>query len=148
MGSRDGEQENASRTTVTRFGVSMDAHLLARFDELIGRQGYTNRSEAFRDLIRDRLVEARWESRTGDVPAVVVLVYDHRVRLIGDQITSMQHDHMALIVSSMHVHLDETSCLEVTVMHGPAQDVRELAQRMLSLRGVRHGRLIVTGTGE
>ena len=133
---------------MTRFGVSMDAHLLERFDALIAQQGYTNRSEAIRDLVRDRLVEARWEDQTGDVPAVVALVYDHDRRLIGDEMTHMQHDHAHLIVSSMHVHLDHHNCLEITVMHGPSASVRDLAQRLLSLRGVKHGRLVMTGSGE
>ena len=135
---------------VTRFGVSMDAGLLERFDRLIAGQGYANRSEAIRDLVRDRLVEARWEEdqRGGDVPAVVTLVYDHDMRLLEDQMTDMQHSHTDLVVSSMHVHLDVHNCLEVTVMRGPSEQVRDLAQRMLSLRGVKHGRLVMTGSGD
>jgi CopG family transcriptional regulator, nickel-responsive regulator len=146
--SRSDDAERESAGAVTRFGVSMDARLLERFDSLIARQGYTNRSEAIRDLVRDRLVEARWEDKTGEVPAVVALVYDHQMRLLGDQMTTMQHDHAPLVVSSMHVHLDAGNCLEVTVLHGPSQQVRDLAQRMLSLRGVKHGRLVMTGSGD
>jgi CopG family transcriptional regulator, nickel-responsive regulator len=137
-----------SAGAVTRFGVSMDSHLLSRFDDLIARQGYTNRSEALRDLVRDRLVGSRWEDRAGQVPAVVALVYDHEMRLLGDQMTAMQHEHAHLVISSMHVHLDAGNCLEVTVMQGPSAEVRGLAERLLSLRGVKHGRLVMTGSGD
>lgn len=139
---------NASAGAMTRFGVSMEASLLARFDALIASQGYTNRSEAIRDLVRDRLVEARWEDTGGEVPAVVALVFDHDMRLLGDQMTNMQHGHGDLVIASMHVHLDDHNCLEVTVMRGTSQSVRDLAQRMLSLRGVKHGRLVMTGSAD
>lgn len=137
-----------SAGAIARFGVSMDARLLEHFDALIASQGYANRSEALRDLVRDRLVEARWEDEKRVVPAVVALVFDHDMRLLGDQMTDMQHAHADLVICSMHVHLDEHNCLEVTVMHGNSQRVRDLAQRMLSLRGVKHGRLVLTGTAD
>ncbi len=126
----------------------MEASLLARFDALIASQGYTNRSEAIRDLVRDRLVEARWEDTGVEVPAVVALVFDHDMRLLGDQMTNMQHGHADLVIASMHVHLDDHNCLEITVMRGASQRVRDLAQRMLSLRGVKHGRLVMTGSAD
>lgn len=142
---KDAQKEGDS---IARFGVSMDAQLLKRFDELIEKMGYTNRSEAIRDLVRDRLVEARWEDDSSSVAGVIGLVYDHDMRLVGDQMTDMQHHHANLVISSMHVHLDGQNCLEVTVMKGKSQEMRELAHRLLSLRGVKHGRLLMTGTGE
>ncbi len=142
---KDREEDGVS---MARFGVSMDAQLLRRFDELIAKMGYDNRSEAIRDLVRDRLVETSWEEQTNQVAGVVALVYDHDMRLLGDHMTDMQHDHGNLVTSSMHVHLDEHNCLEVIVMRGTGQQLRQLGQRLLSLRGVKHGRLLMTGSGD
>jgi len=132
---------------IMRFGVSMASQLLGRFDELIEKQGYTNRSEAIRDLVRDRLVEAEWEADKGRVVGAVVLVYDHEMRTLGDRLTGLQHQLGHLVISSMHVHLDDRDCLEVVVMKGSGDEVRKLADRLLSLKGVKHGRLMMTGTG-
>jgi len=133
---------------ITRFGVSMASQLLGSFDELIEKQGYTNRSEAIRDLVRDRLVEADWEADKGKVVGAVVLVYDHDMRMLGDRLTDLQHQLGHLVVSSMHVHLDDRDCLEVVVMKGPGKEVRRLADRLLSLKGVKHGRLVTTGSAK
>ena len=133
---------------ITRFGVSMASHLLARFDDLIAGQGYSNRSEAIRDLVRDRLVESDWEANKGHVAGVVAMVYDHEMRLLGGRLTDMQHRLGHLVVATMHVHLDDRDCLEVVVMKGVGDQVRELANRLLSLKGVKHGRLLMTGTAE
>jgi len=133
---------------LTRFGVSMASQLLTRFDELIEKQGYTNRSEAIRDLVRDRLVEADWETDTGKVVGVVALVYDHEMRMLGGRLTDLQHQLGHLVISTLHVHLDDRDCLEVVVMKGLGEEVRKLANRLLSLKGVKHGRLLMTGTAE
>jgi len=131
---------------IPRFGVSMASQLLERFDALIAAQGYTNRSEAIRDLVRDRLVEADWEADTGKVVGVVALVYDHEMRMLGDRLTDLQHQLGHLVVATLHVHLDDRDCLEVVVMSGLGEAVRKLANRLLSLKGVKHGRLLMTGT--
>ena len=133
---------------VVRFGVSMPARLLARFDELIISKGYTSRSEAIRDLVRDRLVEVRSESRESTVVGALMLVYDHETRALGDRMIHMQHHAGPLVISSMHVHLGTRDCLEVLAMKGPGKEVRELADHLLSLKGVEHGKLMITGTGE
>jgi CopG family transcriptional regulator, nickel-responsive regulator len=138
----------AEGDSLARFGVSMEAQLLRRFDALIERLGYTNRSEAIRDLVRDRLVEDGWETQSGMVTGAVVLVFDHETRLLADRMTDIQHHHADLIVSAMHVHLDARNCMEVIVMKGESREVRALAQRMVSLRGVKHGRLLMTGSGD
>ena len=140
------QEEDADE--ITRFGVSMASHLLERFDALIEMQGYTNRSEAIRDLVRDRLVEADWEAGTGKMVGVVALVYDHEMRMLGDRLTGLQHQLGHLVVSTLHVHLDHRDCLEVVVMSGLVEEVRKLANRLLSLKGVNHGRLLMTGTAE
>jgi len=132
---------------LSRIGVAIDSDLLARFDELIARRSYTNRSEAFRDLIRDQLVETAWESPEGDVVGSITMVYDHHVRMLSDKLIDMQHDHHALILSTMHVHLDHHNCLEVLVVKGNAAKIRQLSDALLSTKGVKHGRLTITASG-
>lgn len=132
---------------LARIGVAIDSSLLEKFDGLIERRGYTNRSEAFRDLIRDELVEQSWESPEADVVGTVTLVYDHHVRTLSERLTGMQHDHHRNILSTMHVHLDHDNCLEVLVVKGKAGQVRKIADGLISTKGVKHGRLTVTTTG-
>lgn len=132
---------------LSRIGVAIDSDLLAKFDELIANRGYTNRSEAFRDLIRDELVEKAWEGPESPVVGTVTLVYNHHVRLLGDKLTDLQHDHYNLILSTMHVHLDHDNCLEVLVVKGRAKDVKKIADALISTKGVKHGRLTITASG-
>ena len=105
---------------LSRIGVAIDSELLDQFDRLIAQRGYTNRSEAFRDLIRDELVERAWESPDSQVVGTVTLVYDHHVRLLNEKLTDMQHEHHRAILSTLHVHLDHDNCLEVLVVRGRA----------------------------
>jgi CopG family nickel-responsive transcriptional regulator len=132
---------------LSRIGVAIDSELLARFDRLIAQRKYTNRSEAFRDLIRDELVEKTWQSPDSDVVGTVTLVYDHHVRLLNEKLTDIQHDHHRLILSTMHVHLDHDNCLEVLVVRGRSSEVRKVADSLISAKGVKHGRLTITTTG-
>ena len=149
MASKDTDNpQPRGRDEITRFGVSMASALLESFDALIETQGYTNRSEAVRDLVRDRLVESAWETNKGKVSGVVAMVYDHDMRMLGDRLTDLQHQLGHLVVSTLHIHLDHRDCLEVVVMNGLGDEVRELANRLLSLKGVKHGRLLMTGTAE
>ncbi len=132
---------------LARIGVAIDSALLARFDELIEQRGYANRSEAFRDLIRDELVQKSWESPDADVVGTVTLVYNHHVRMLNEKLTDMQHDHHQNILSTMHVHLDHDNCLEVVVVKGKAGAVKKIADALISAKGVKHGRLTITSTG-
>lgn len=132
---------------LSRIGVAIDTDLLDKFDRLIGQRGYTNRSEAFRDLIRDELVEKTWESPDSHVVGTVTLVYDHHVRMLNEKLTSIQHDYHHAILSTLHVHLDHDNCLEVLVVKGRAGDVRKVADSLISTKGVKHGRLTITTTG-
>jgi CopG family nickel-responsive transcriptional regulator len=132
---------------LSRIGVAIDSELLDKFDGLIAQRGYTNRSEAFRDLIRDELVEQTWESPESHVVGTVTLVYDHHVRLLSDKLTSIQHDHHHSILSTLHVHLDHDHCLEVLVVRGKSAEVRKVADALISTKGVKHGRLTITTTG-
>jgi CopG family nickel-responsive transcriptional regulator len=130
-----------------RIGVAIDAGLLGKFDELIKRRGYTNRSEAFRDLIRAELVNEAAHRPTGRVTGTITLLYDHHVRLLGEKLTSLQHAFHHQILSTLHLHLDHDNCLEVIVVKGEAGEVRSLADRLIATRGVKHGRLVLSGTG-
>jgi CopG family nickel-responsive transcriptional regulator len=132
---------------LSRIGVAIDSDLLNKFDKLIAERGYTNRSEAFRDLIRDELVQRSWEQPDSQVVGTVTLVYDHHVRMLSEKLTDMQHDHFHNVLSTLHVHLDHDNCLEVLVVKGPAAAVRKLADALISTKGVKHGRLTITSTG-
>jgi CopG family transcriptional regulator, nickel-responsive regulator len=132
---------------LNRIGVAIDSGLLRKFDRLIGQRGYTNRSEAFRDLIRDELVERTWQSPSSHVVGTITLVYDHHVRLLNEKLMSVQHDFHRSILSTLHVHLDHDYCLEVIVVRGLASHVRKVADTLISLKGVKHGRLTITASG-
>jgi CopG family nickel-responsive transcriptional regulator len=133
---------------LSRIGVAIDSGLLAKFDELIAKRGYTNRSEAFRDLVREELVQETWESPESEVVGTVTLVYDHHVRMLSEKLTDMQHEHHQQILSTLHVHLDHDNCLEVLVVKGKAKSVQTIAERLISTKGVKHGRLILTTSGK
>jgi CopG family nickel-responsive transcriptional regulator len=132
---------------LSRIGVAIDEELLRKFDDLIASRGYTNRSEAFRDLIRDELVERAWEQPDSNVVGTVTLVYDHHVRMLNEKLTDMQHSHFHQILSTLHVHLDHDNCLEVLVVRGKASEVKKIADALISTKGVKHGRLTITSTG-
>ena len=134
-------------SALSRIGVAIDSALLDKFDRLIEQRGYTNRSEAFRDLIRDELVQKTWESPEAQVVGTVTLVYDHHVRMLNEKLTDIQHDHHHNILSTLHVHLDHDHCLEVLVVRGKSADVRKVADVLISTKGVKHGRLTITTTG-
>ena len=135
-------------SSLTRIGVAIDEDLLEKFDELIGRRGYTNRSEAFRDLIRNELVEEAWKAPEAEVAGSLTLVYDHHVRQLSEKLLDMQHDHHQTILSTMHVHMDHDNCLEVLVLKGKADAVHRLANALLSTKGVKHGKLTITSPGK
>jgi CopG family nickel-responsive transcriptional regulator len=129
---------------LSRIGVSIDSELLRRFDSFIGDQGYENRSEAFRDLIRDRLVGSVVVAGNALVVGTVTLIYDHHTRLLPEKLTDLQHEHHAIVISTLHAHLDHESCLEVVVLRGKSKDVQKLADRLISTKGVQHGRLVMS----
>jgi CopG family transcriptional regulator, nickel-responsive regulator len=131
-------------SALTRIGVAIDSILLARFDRFIAKQGYTNRSEAFRDLIRDRLVNAAVEDRETMVVGSITLIYNHHTRLLPDKLMDLQHDHHDLIVSTTHVHLDHDTCLEVVAVRGISGRVQKLADLLIGAKGVQHGRLVMS----
>ena len=130
-----------------RIGVAIDEDLLGQFDGLLERKGYSNRSEAFRDLIRDALVREETTDPECEAVGTLTLVYDHHVRQLADKLTDMQHDHFREIISTLHVHMDHDNCLEVLVLRGRAGAVRRIADKLISTKGVKHGRLTLTTAG-
>jgi CopG family nickel-responsive transcriptional regulator len=131
-----------------RFGISIDRDLLDSFDRLIDQKGYMNRSEAIRDLLRSALVEQKWEAGEEETVGTVTLVYNHHVRDLSDKLTEQQHSHHNEIISALHVHLDAHNCLEVLVVRGKAREVKKIADALIGVKGVKHGKLVMTTTGE
>ena len=129
---------------LSRIGVSIDSELLRRFDRFISAQGYENRSEAFRDLIRDKLVNSVVVAPNSYVVGTVTLIYDHHQRLLPEKLTDIQHENHEVIISTLHAHLDRDSCLEVIVLRGQSKAVQEMADRLISTKGVHHGRLVMS----
>jgi CopG family nickel-responsive transcriptional regulator len=131
---------------LVRFGVSLDHHLLDDFDRHIADKNYTNRSEAIRDLIRDTLVAREWSDDRETVGAITI-VYDHHVHDLADRLTHLQHRFHRLVLSTMHLHLDERHCLEVLAVRGRGRHLRKLADTLIGTKGVKHGKLTTTTTG-
>ena len=129
-----------------RFSVSLDDKLLAQFDDYIQPRGYSNRSEAVRDLIRKVLVNEEWE-QDSEVVGVVTLVFNHHQPQLQEKITELQHAYHHQITSTTHVHMDHHNCLEVTIVKGRASQVRELAENLIALRGVKNGNLTMSSPG-
>jgi CopG family transcriptional regulator, nickel-responsive regulator len=127
---------------VDRFTISMDENLAHAFDELIKQRGYATRSEAVRDILRSHLQQNTEERDTrGSCVASLSYVYNHHERELAERLTSIQHAHHELTVSTMHAHLDHEECIETVLLKGPVKRVREFAEEIIAERGVRHGSL-------
>ncbi|MFW6132292.1 MAG: nickel-responsive transcriptional regulator NikR [Planctomycetota bacterium] len=126
---------------LTRTALAIDRELLERFDAWMARHGYTNRSEAMRDLIRSALVEAEWADPAAEVVAAVSIIYDHAAHDLAQALTERQHAAHHAVLCSQHVHLDHDHCLEVILLQGTAGQLRELAEAIIAARGVKAGKL-------
>ena len=133
---------------LARIGVAIPPELLGKFDALIGKRGYTNRSEAFRDLIRAELVRESSSRPSGRVVGSLTIVYDHHVRLLEEKLTDIQHHHHRVILSTLHTHLDHDHCMEVIAVRGPSAEVQRFADLMGSIKGIKHAQLAITATAE
>ncbi len=129
---------------LTRVSISLEESLLTAFDKHIGAKGYANRSEAIRDLIRDKLIGEEAVSASGEIVGVLMLVYDHHARELAGKLIDKQHHHHELVVSTLHVHLGARHCLEVTILRGASHQVKHLAEELLATRGVLHGEITYT----
>ena len=131
---------------VQRIGVSLEEGLLERFDELIAAQGYENRSEAIRDLIRKRLTEDELANPKAEAVAAVFVVYDHHCAQLAQKLIQLQHSEFFKSISAMHVHLDHHNCLEVILLKGKVGEITKLGERLVSLKGVKLGKVnLITG---
>lgn len=132
---------------LVRFGVSLDDHLLKQFDRHIERRSYTNRSEALRDMIRDTLVAQAWDQNQETV-GTITFVYDHHVPNLTRKLTHIQHHFQGHIMAGMHIHLDHNHCLEVLVVKGKGAHIHKITDALISVKGVKHGKLTMTTTGK
>jgi CopG family transcriptional regulator, nickel-responsive regulator len=140
------KKEKSFMSGLSRFGVSLEEDLLHAFDQSIGGQGYQNRSEAIRDLIRDHLIQKKVGKGDEEVVGVITLLYDHRTHHLSDVLADMQHKASVGVNASLHIHLDAHNCLEVVVVRGAASKVHEVAGKLIATKGVQNGRLITTTT--
>jgi CopG family nickel-responsive transcriptional regulator len=132
---------------LVRFGVSLDQELLDKFDRLARDRNYTSRSEAFRDLMRQELVQKQWQEGK-EIAGAITLIYDHRKRELVNKLMDIQHDFGTLIISSQHVHLDHSNCLEIIAFKGSSKEAQKLADSLKSVKGVKHGTLSMSTTGK
>ena len=137
-----------AKDKIARFGVSFSRSLLKELDRMVQQKGYKNRSLAISDMVRDHLVEHQQEIADREVAGTITLVYDHHRPHVQETLTDLQHKQVATIISSLHVHLDHDNCLEVLVVRGRASVVRSVAEHLIAVRGVKHGRLMLTTTGK
>jgi len=133
---------------LTRISISLEGALLEAFDRRNASRGYATRSEAIRDLIRDRLIREEADHGTGEQVAVVTLVYDHHARELAARLLDKQHHHHDLVVSSLHVHLGEAHCLEVSILRGQMEKIRHLGEELLATKGVLHGEITYTSSDQ
>lgn len=128
---------------IKRFGVSLEEELLKELDNLSKRHKFPNRSQVIRFLIRKNLVEEAWQENK-EVSGAVVLIYDHHKRDLVNKSLDIQHDFSHIILSTQHVHLDHNNCLEIIALKGKASRLRGLSDKLISLKGVKHGKLVIT----
>lgn len=133
---------------LVRFSVAIPEGLLNEFDAYAARRGISaNRSEAVRDLIREKLVEEDIHSPNEEVVGSITMIYDHHTPGLAAKLDEVQHGYTDLIVSAMHVHLDHANCLEIIAVRGAGSRVRVLADQLLGIKGVRHGKLDCAASG-
>jgi len=134
---------------LVRTCVSLPSDLLDRFDEIISERGYSSRSEAIRDAIRNYIVNYKWMTEVeGERIRIISLVYEHDQRGLTDDLTEIQHVHMGLITSSVHIHLDHDNCLEIIMLHGEGRSIKEVAERVMALKGVKYVKLNTISPGK
>ena len=132
---------------LVRTGISLEKSLLDKFDRVIEKKGYENRSEAIRDLVRD-YVTTEYVETNRVVVGTLTMVYDHHKPGLSGRLTSLQHHLLGNVLAATHVHLDHDNCLEVVIMKGRGSDIKSFAEKVLSLRGVKHGKFVLTTTGK
>jgi len=136
--------ERATMEKITRFGVSIEPDLLEKFDRMMTKKGYSNRSEAIRDIVREQLVIEHVKDPSVEVIGTLTMIYDHHTGSLIDRLLEIQHDHYQEILTTTHIHIDHTTCLEVLVLRGKTQKIQKLADTIKALKGIKHGELVIT----
>ncbi len=129
---------------ITRFGVSIEPDLLKKFDKIIKMEGYTNRSEAIRDLVRKNLIREENKNPNAESIGTLTMIYDHHTGNLTNKLLDLQHNHTKEILSTTHIHIDHNNCLEVLVLKGKTGKIQKLADNIKSLKGIKHGELVIT----
>jgi len=129
---------------ITRFGVSIEPDLLKKFDKVIKKKGYTNRSEAIRDIIRENLIAETTEDPNSEAIGTLTMIYDHHAGNLTNKLLDLQHHHHKEILTTTHIHVDHDNCLEVLVLKGKTRNIQKLADNIKSLKGIKHGELVIT----
>jgi CopG family transcriptional regulator, nickel-responsive regulator len=129
---------------ITRFGVSIEPELLKKFDKIIKKEGYTNRSEAIRDLIRKNLIIEQNKNPNIETIGTLTMIYDHHTGSLTNKLLEIQHDHHNEILTTTHIHIDHHNCLEVLVLKGKTGNIQKLADNIKALKGIKHGELVTT----
>ena len=143
-------QEGNTMTThsLSRFSISMPSELVSQLDAMSKDRGFASRSQAVADIVRDRLVEHYGQAGKCEIVGTVTLVYDHHKRNVQEKLTAIQHGHQDLIIATLHVHLDHHNCLEILAVRGLADVVKKVADSLIAVKGVKHGKLTLTASGE
>jgi CopG family nickel-responsive transcriptional regulator len=129
-----------------RFSVSLPEALRSELDERMVKRGYASRSEFVRDLIRDRLVQDKWQDEAEEVVGVLTIGYDHHQRDLMERIVEIQHNRYVNVLCSTHVHLDHDNCVEVIIIKGRPPEIETLSLQIGGLRGVKYAKLTRTST--
>lgn len=129
---------------VTRIGVSLPPGLLDKFDLMIRDMGYANRSEAIRDAVREYILKNELREEKGEGVGVISIIYDHDVRGVNDVLIDLQHKYHSVIQSTTHLHLDKHNCMELIIVRGDSKGIKEIKDRLTSVRGVKHSDLLIT----
>ena len=140
-------KKGVTMKTVKRFGVSLEENLLKALDQLVKGHGFPNRSQAIRFLIRERQAESEWQTNK-EVAGCITLVYDHHKRDLMSQSMEIQHSYQKLVLAVQHIHLDHHNCLETIALKGKASQLKEFADKLFGIKGMKHGKFSAIGTGK
>ena len=129
---------------IIRFGVSIEPDLLSKFDKMIKKEGYSNRSEAIRDIIRKNLIIEKNKDPDAKAIGTLTMIYDHHSGNLTSKLLDLQHDHHSEILTTTHIHIDHHNCLEILVLKGKIGNIQKLADNIKALKGIKHGELVIT----
>jgi len=129
---------------ITRFGVSIEPELLKKFDRVIKKKGYYNRSEAIRDIIRENILKVDTLNLDLEAVGTLTMIYDHHEGTLTNKLLDLQHNHFNEILSTTHIHINHHNCLEVLVLKGKTGNIKKLADNIKALKGIKHGELVIT----